>query len=608
MSGVIETLQSMLSDGAVVDIDVHFARLMTRMDPGGGVPLAVAAALVSAASLRGDIGIGRDALIAACARWGDDGQAMVDVLDASAVCGDGDALAPLVRDRGRYYLYRYRDYENRLATALRRRNVDAADAPSPAALRPLLERLFEASTNDEVDWQRVAVALAMQRRLAIVSGGPGTGKTTTMVKLLAAAVAALGAGTRIALAAPTGKAAARMQQAVESARDSLNLEAGVRECIAAEASTLHRLLGVRRDGGFRHDADHPLPLDLLVVDEVSMVDLALMTRLVEAVPADARLVLLGDRDQLASVEPGSVFADLCRDAGGVDGGLASILSEATGQPVTKREGDVLPGASVELVRSFRFGGDSGIGRLSAGVKQGDVGRVFDLLAGSGTGDVQWREPGPVSPVAELASRFLEMVEAAAGDGTPEHVFAAYRRLQVLCAVRGGSLGVDRVNVHVERLLADAGLSRPDDPWYPGRPLVISANDYSLDLFNGDVGIVMPRGPRGEARACFLADGREPRWIHPARLPRHESAWAMTVHKSQGSEFDEVVLVLPDRDSPILTRELLYTAVSRARRRVMIHGSRAVIATAVARRVERQSALAERLADDPALPAYQAPNT
>ncbi len=598
MTGVDEVLKAMMTDGDIVDIDSHFARLMTRMDPAGGAALAVAAAQVSAASLRGNTGTDRDELAAACGRWLGDGHAAVDVLQASAVCGDGGNVTPIVDDRGRFYLYRYWDYECRLAAALRARNVDAADAPEPGVLRPLLDRLFSSPDSTSVDWQRVAAALALRRLLTIVSGGPGTGKTTTMVKVLAMVVECLGAECRIALAAPTGKAAARMQQAVDEAGRGLEIDASVRDAIPGEASTIHRLLGMRREGGFRHHADNPLAVDVLVVDEVSMVDLALMVRLVEAVPGDARLILLGDRDQLASVEPGSVFADLCLGAGGLDQGTAAWLSEATGQRIEPRAADVLPGACISLTRSYRFGPDSGVGVLSAAVKRGDVGDSDAVLEDENHDDVSWLDEaddrGNASPLDRLLPTYRERIEAAYAEADAARVFEQYRQFQVLCAVRRGARGVDDINRRIERGLAETGLVDSDDPWYVGRPLMITANDYGLNLFNGDLGIVLPWGPKREARVCFLGQDSEPRWLHGARLPAHETAWAMTVHKSQGSEFENVMLVLPARESPILTRELIYTAVSRARRRVIVSGSRDILGAAIARRATRQSGLADRL--------------
>jgi len=595
-----QVLDDMREKGAIDDLDREFGLLAARMDGGGGPAVAVAAALASAATGRGHTGLATEKLVEQAGPWlGPDESAdrLVARLDASPICGDGAEPTPLVRDARRVYLYRYWNHERRLAEALNQRNAPALEAPAPAALKSGLDRLFPPAGGNRIDWQKVAAALAALRRLAIISGGPGTGKTSTVVRILALLVEQTAGECRIALAAPTGKAAARMEQAIAEAREGLAVDKSVRDAIPGEAVTIHRLLGAGVHGRFRHDANNPLPVDVLVVDEVSMVDLALMVRLEAALPAHARLVLLGDRDQLASVEPGSVFAELCLGANGFSPAVAADLGSATGFDVPPRDVEVLPDCAVALERGYRFTDDSGIGALAASVREGDAERALnvlrdgrgeatriDIAAGQGIGAVVAERLLP-----EVRDRLAQIAAGAA----PESVFARYGAMQVLAPLREGPRGVGTINREIERLLFAEGLVG-DDPWYLGRPVLVTVNDYGLGLVNGDLGVILPWGEAAEARACFPGEGG-PRWLHPARLPAHETAWALTVHKAQGSEFDRVEVVLPDADSPVLSRELIYTAVTRARRQVALWGGPEILVTAIGRRVERETGLAERLA-------------
>ncbi|MCZ7597302.1 MAG: exodeoxyribonuclease V subunit alpha [Gammaproteobacteria bacterium] len=483
----------------------------------------MAAALASAATGRGHTGLATETLVEQAAPWlGPDESAddLVARLHASPVCGDGTEPTPLVRDARRIYLYRYWNHERQLADALNRRNAPAGDAPAPAALKASLDRLFPPAGGDAIDWQKVAAALAALRRLAIISGGPGTGKTSTVVRILALLLEQAAGECRIALAAPTGKAAARMEQAIAEAREAITVDQAARDAIPGEAVTVHRLLGAGVHGRFRHDANNPLPVDVLVVDEVSMVDLALMVRLEAALPAHARLVLLGDRDQLASVEPGSVFAELCLGANGFSAPVAADLGSATGFDVPPRGVEVLPDCAVALERGYRFTDDSGIGALAAAVRDGDAERALDLLgdergeatridiaAGQDIGDV----------VAErLLPEIRERLALIAAGAAPEAVFARYGAMQVLAPLREGPRGVGTINREIERLLSAEGLVG-DETWYPGRPVPVTVNDYAPGLVNGDLGVIMPWGEAGEARACFPGEGG-PRWLHPPAFP------------------------------------------------------------------------------------------
>jgi len=616
-------LDALCTAGALDDLDVAFARLALRLAGESASPaLALAAALTSRHVADGDVccvlpaEAGR--VLAAGTPAAPDAAAWMTTLRSSPVVAAADApdaeARPLVLDgAGRLYLQRYWRYERRVAADLQARSADISADVDDARLAADLAAVFPAAAGDPAgpDWQRVAAATAVLRRLCVISGGPGTGKTftvTAVLALLAAQALARGRVLRAALVAPTGKAAARMQEAVRDAREHLGrvLGADVVAALPASASTIHRLLGIRPDGaGARHGAGDALPLDALVVDEASMVDLALMAKLVEALPPPARLVLVGDRDQLASVEAGAVLGDVCGAAPGPSPALAARLSAIVGRgvPPGSSPAPSLADAVVVLRRSRRFASASGIGRLAAAVNAGDVAAAQAVLGGGG--DVAWV---PIETPATLRDRleraalgglagYASAVRAwdPAGDQQAQArtILGAFACFRVVCAHRHGPAGLEEVGRHVEDALAAHGLVNRHAAWYPGRPVLVTRNDYALGVFNGDVGITLPDRD-GRLRVVFLAADGPLRMLAPARLPAHETVWAMTVHKSQGSEFDQVVLVLPPEPSRITTRELLYTAITRARHRVEIWGPAAVVAAAIATPLERSSGLRESL--------------
>lgn len=533
----------------------------------------------------------------------------------------GAGASPLVLEGERLYLDRYWDYEQRLArrvidwTSAGATDCDAADVDD------LVERLFPGGRPGADGLRRAARAVAT-RRFAIIAGGPGTGKTTTVTRILAmllelgrrAAGGASWTPPRVALMAPTGKAAARMKETIRNQMAALRSMAGtgidpsVLAEIRVEASTLHRALGAHPDHPtrFRFGADNLLPVGIAIVDEASMIDFAMMTRLVEAIPPTARLILLGDRDQLASVEAGAVLGDLC---GGPD------RADAAGP-----DAPPIAGSVAFLRHPFRFGADTGIGALARAIRDRRADPALAYLRGTG-----WEPDAPedkrpyrdllfcevdAEPVAGEAGSssraaadgfdamkavvldaFLPMVAAAkAGDAAA--ALEAQQRFCVLTPHRRGRLGVEGLNRRVEGWLARRDPPAIDDAagWYLGRPILVTRNDASLELFNGDLGVVVA-GPDGSPRAAFPGTGVEAvRLLHPGRLPPHETVFAMTVHKSQGSQFEDVLLVLPERPSPILTRELLYTAVTRAEQRVRVVGSAATIRHAIGEEVLRFSGL------------------
>jgi len=531
----------------------------------------------------------------------------------------GASAHPLVLDSGdRLYLRRHFDQERALARAL------VARAPRAAApvMPPLLETLFPPRAASTPDWQKLAVVLALQGRLTVISGGPGTGKTTTVAALLACLLESQPV-LRIALAAPTGKAAARMLEALRQRAQTLPAALVAR--LPTEAFTVHRLLGVTPDPGrFRHHAGNPLAVDVLVVDEASMLDLALATRLVDALPPEARLVLLGDKDQLAAVEAGAVFAELsaqCVYSMPMRAHLAQ-LDPAAGaalegpQDTGGASGDAvapLADAVVWLTESHRFRADSGIGRLAADIRAGRGDAALDWLrtaedasacwiedAGAQLGTVaQARVEAGFAPYVALLREGLGARTAGSAQGTVDVAAAtrAFERFRVLVAVREGGRGLAALNAHLEAHLRAARGLPPERSavarWYPGRPVIVLANDYRLGLFNGDIGLCLPDG-QGELRVFFAAADGGFRAIPPLRLPAHDTAFALTVHKSQGSEFDEVLLVLPAEPVRVLTRELIYTGVTRAAKRVTVAGAGDVFAAGCAARTLRASGLRDRM--------------
>ncbi|WP_280262497.1 exodeoxyribonuclease V subunit alpha [Nocardia wallacei] len=487
------------------------------------------------------------------------------------------------------YLDRYYRQEQTIRHALSER---AATHPliDPETVRQQLDRLFPDTAGDPLDRQRVAAALAATHWTTVVAGGPGTGKTHTIARILALLVAHQrvipdAPALRIALAAPTGKAAARLQESVRE-------QAGDLELPELTAATLHRLLGWQRGGvtRFRHHEFNRLPYDIIVVDETSMVSLTMMSRLLPAVRPDARLVLVGDPDQLASVDAGAVLADLV--AGPVATQPNPVLDEVLGggtapDALTAREQDRLRGGIIRLTRGRRFGGR--IAELAVAVRAGDADTALALLADGGD-ELSLRAPEETAAVRADVVRTARESTAAAERGAAGEALAAMESHRLLCAHRQGQFGVERWDRMAAGWVAAAGIGAEPGAghWFPGQPLLVTANDHEARIYNGDTGVIV-RDADGALRAA-LQRGTEPYLVHPTQFPGVTTVYAMTIHRSQGSQYGTVSVVLPGPESTLLTRELLYTAITRARHHVRIIGTEEAIRAGIDRRVLRASGL------------------
>ena len=591
-------------------IDRQFAQFIEHLTGDEAPSVKLAAALVSQSRGRGNICLDLAAIADTELNLDAGGSlrcpplaAWEAELRASKLAGAPGDFTPLVLDSGgRLYLHRYWQYEKELADDFAAR-LRAPLLPVDAArLRDGLQCLFPASeVGNEVDWQKVATVAALRKNFCVISGGPGTGKTRTVVLLLALLLEQIpDAKPRIALVAPTGKAAARLTESMQKVKASLRCDEAVIAALPTEARTIHRLLGVR-DGSpyFRHDAENPLAVDVVVVDEASMVDLALMAKLFAAIPKHARVILLGDKDQLASVEAGAVLGDLC---------LPSQVNQFTPEfavDFVELTGETLPAinvstsatnALVQLSRNYRFGAQAGLRRLSEAVNAGDADAAVKLLRElNATDGVTWREcPAPNRLRDALRDAVLAGYRVGLEAREPADALQQFGRFRILGAVRHGPWSVPRLNRLAEDILTEARLidRKPGQTNYHGRPVLVTRNDYDLRLFNGDVGLLWSSEVHDGMQAFFLESGNQVRALAPHRLPEHETVFAMTVHKSQGSEFERVLLVLPEAETPVLTRELLYTGLTRARGQVELWASEEAVRRAVATPVRRASGLRE----------------
>ncbi|MFQ3203010.1 MAG: exodeoxyribonuclease V alpha subunit [Pseudoalteromonas tetraodonis] len=523
---------------------------------------------------------------------------------------------PLQLFNQRLYFSRLAGYEQTLAQRLltmseRQLNID------DAVLAQLLTRYFPDDPSIDIDWQKVACAIAATKGFSVITGGPGTGKTTTVTKLLAILQSLYKAAPlSIKLVAPTGKAAARLTESILGAKNKLNeIPDEINALIPQSAQTIHRLLGVKPfTNKFRHDKSNPLHVDVLIIDEASMVDLSLMAKLIEALPDHARLILLGDKDQLASVDTGSVMSDLCQ---GLVLGQTPRYSKVRCEQLNTLcfNGTVKLNAQTQsefkladciafLQHSYRFDAKSGIGQLALAVNTNNRGILNYVEQQSSEGhfsDIILDYDFVSTPIEKLvnsaASHYANYLTLIAQGASVAQVHAAFASYQLLAAVREGDYGVNSLNQRIERVLQQQGLIsvNPNQRHYIGMPIMVSQNDYQLKLFNGDIGILMP-DDSGQLKALFIDEQGNERAFSPARLPAHDKVYVMTIHKSQGSEFSYTAMVLPPlkQASIGINRQLVYTGITRAKQTFELVADKKVLQLAMSKSVSRASGLYERL--------------
>ena len=582
MSEVMTALQQACRAGTLSETAVHFAGLLARLDPKADRSVLLAGALAAERALSGDVCVDLESIAGGIVLEGDSGGDLVSpdfakwqqALWNCPLVSDGGHLSPLVlTDDGRLYLYRYYALECRLAEAIGRHARPASHSADASLLAEGLDTLFPDDPGSAD--QRAAAAKAVDQHLLVISGGPGTGKTATVVRMLALFhQLTLARPERILLCAPTGKAAARLREVLASA-----VEMGPEELQRVpQPVTVHRLLGARPGQRPRYDATRPLPCDLLILDEASMVDLSLMTSLFDAVPQEARLILLGDRDQLSSVEAGAVLGDICRAA----------------------DQGALPDTLVALGHNWRFSSTSALGTFAGAVRDGDLSQATALLESADPAELELIAMPDTSGIdtllaARIVPHFADLERLALDGASAETLFAKRDEMMVLCAHRRGPRGVSDINARIQGSLHSAPRSSSDGSAFPGMPLIVMRNDPVLGLYNGDIGIVVrdPETP-GRLQAVFQDARGEVRAISLGRLPEHQPAFAFTVHKAQGSQSSAVTLILPEKASPILSRELVYTGVTRAQDSLQVWGSREVLSAAIERSARRPTGLAERL--------------
>jgi exodeoxyribonuclease V alpha subunit len=513
------------------------------------------------------------------------------------IIGDGSVITPLVLDQQRLYLYRYWQYECKVAARLAAKTATDVNSQTSDDLKKQLDRFF--SDTQQPDWQRIAAAVTTRNNITIISGGPGTGKTTTVTKLLAIHIEnqlLMGKKTRIELAAPTGKAAARLSESIAGAKAKLNLSEQVVSLIPEQGKTIHRLLGVRgRSKKFIHDTNNPLLADLLVIDEASMIDLPMMASIVDALSKHTRLVLIGDRDQLASVEAGSVLGDMCDspEQHCYSAELSSHLAQSCGYKNARQSQYAFCDNLAFLKKSYRFSDDSGIGLLAHACNSANAEEAESIL-NRGFPDLDYiaASEDPQSLLASVLAGYAAYVDIMNEQTSAELMLKVFNQFRVLCTLRVGSFGVESINAEIEKHFESTAKKSAANRWYIGRPIMITQNDNQMGLYNGDIGVACIDKHSGQLRVWF-EQGNEVRAVLPSRLPRHETVFAMTVHKSQGSEFDHVMFVLA-HGAKIINKELVYTAVTRAKQKFSYLGSMPLLRQAICTSTKRVSGLAQRI--------------
>lgn len=526
------------------------------------------------------------------------------VVEKLSAAGFPDEKLPLVRSGRFLYLKKFWDYQDIIE-----KFINAEKTVLPGFCEHQLDRLVKIHfpiKDSSYNWQMGAAICAARNRFCVITGGPGTGKTTTAAKIIAILSelieTSLGRKPRIFLAAPTGKAAARLSSSINEAQIKIRSLSGNMEKTVQDytASTLHRLLGIGYVSSKpKYNRENHLPADILLVDEASMIDIGMMAVIMDALPSDARLIIMGDKDQLASVEPGAVLADICAAGpplkfSGKAFGFLGIEGVFPEQIIEGEEG--FHDGVVELDRSYRFHESSGIGHLAAAIRQQNPLKALDLLRHGKYRDISWivpdSEKSPETIIHELLN--VEFSDIFSSE-SPEKALEVMDSFRILCALREGQYGVEGINTGIREFLYSKKQISAKGDWYHGRPVIITANDYHLGLYNGDTGIALSDRHSGRNLKVYFRPGDgKMKDFHPARLGGHETAYASTVHKSQGSEYDRVILVLPENPSQVLSMELVYTAVTRAKKEFILVGRENIFSMAIMKRAKRTSGLYDRL--------------
>lgn len=603
----IEHLELGIAQGWLQPLDRAFVQFLNRQSANANSTVLLAAALLSQQLAQGAVYLDLQALSQDPAQslavaesvdldWLKHYQ-LNDWLTALSQADDlvatGEGNTPLVLDvvHHRLYLRRYWQYQQTVTQVIDRLVQPIRDS-LPEQVKAEIAGLFPAQNSAQTDWQKIACVVALRAKFSIITGGPGTGKTTTLTKLLAVLIkmasadASLGKPLNIILAAPTGKAAARVSESINGAVEKLKVDETIKQQMPRKASTLHRLLGSRPNSRqYKYNQHNRLVADVVIVDEASMIDLEMMAALLAALPDTASLILLGDKDQLASVEPGSVLGDLCHGAGGLayDPSTLAWIEDYASERLPANpasQSQVYNQQTTVLQHSYRFNDQSGIGNLAKAVNAGDYPKVAAILNAPAehypdlnpshidgkTGWLALQQLVLPEQTGRLAGYGLyrQVIKDKSGYSSVDDwawaVLNAFDTFRVLSPLRGGVYGVEGLNQRIEQWL---GQSSTSQAWYQGRPVMVTSNDYGLGLMNGDIGIAL-QDQNNKLRVAFPAADQQIHWVSPLRLPNVETAYAMTVHKSQGSEFSHVVLVLPEQISQVLTRELIYTGITRAK--------------------------------------------
>ena len=616
LASVIEKL-----DGKLIrEIDIQFGGFLKELDPSNEV-LEVVGFLLSQTLGKGNV----------CLDFSQSHELLssnqLDLLfqkiqssQVITVLGDkaffeSDIKTPLVLKERRLYLQRYWLYEMALHSSIKEK-MQAMPWPTKEQ-GMLVQQLFslnkKGDIEQKIDWQAVAICIAANKQFSVISGGPGTGKTTTVIRLLALLISLYQGHFKrfpiIKLAAPTGKAAMRLTESINGAKQKLNFDDAIKSHIPSEASTLHRLLSRNRKGEFKYNQFNPLHLDVLIVDEASMVDLPLMSKLMSALPKHGQIILLGDKDQLASVEAGSVLADICDNEAhhGYSMNNSQLIHEISQQTLPKEDmepkGAMLRDHICQLRTSYRFHENSGIGYLARAANKGNFSQ-WQKTARSGFEDLNLIALSDdafevfIKDCAEQYKQYLAKIDIqGCTDQQALEIYDLFNQFQVLCALREGPLGVMGLNEAIESQLNKLALIDKSESWYMGRPVMVMENDYGMNLYNGDIGIILPlKDDLGVVRpkAAFINSEGAVRWLQPSRLPVNETVYAMTVHKSQGSEFSHCALVLPDYHASVVSKELIYTGITRAKQKLTLLARDSVIKSGLKSRVQRSSGLRDRL--------------